>query len=89
MTKTYGEYLAELDDLLVDTRGEALTPGAALNLSNLARRAVMSARAELLDHIGRPANVHIGRPANVRVMDLRTADKYFSSMIVKQTPSED
>ena len=67
MTKTYTEYLAEIDEMLVDTRGEALTPGAALNLSILARRAVMAARAELLDTMG--------RPANVRVMDLRTAEE--------------
>ena len=61
--KTYTEYLAELDDLLVEQRGQAMTTEVSLTLAILAGRAVMAARAELLDNIG--------RPANVRVMNLR------------------
>ena len=65
--KTYTDYLAELDDLLVEQRGQTLTTEVSLALAILAGRAVMAARAELLDTIG--------RPANVRVMDLRTAEE--------------
>jgi len=48
-SKTYPEYLIELDNLLVDMRGQVLTNQAALTLSVLAGRAVIAARAELLD----------------------------------------
>lgn len=56
MTKTYPEYLIELDNLLVDTNGRVLTEEVSLALAVLAGRAVMAARAELRDNIGRPAD---------------------------------
>ena len=48
-SKTRTEYLAELDDLLVDMRGRVLTTEVSLTLAILAGRAVIAARAELLD----------------------------------------
>tara|TARA_R110002050_G_scaffold103283_1_gene212300 strand:+ start:261 stop:470 length:210 start_codon:yes stop_codon:yes gene_type:complete len=49
MSKTHAEYLAELDNLLVDMRGRVLTTEVSLTLAILAGRAVIAARAELLD----------------------------------------
>lgn len=66
-TKTHADYLAELDDLLVKLSGQVLTTKDSFTIAILANFAVTASRDELLDGIG--------RRANVAVMDLRTDEE--------------
>jgi hypothetical protein len=88
MTKTYTDYIAELDDLLVDTRGQVMTTEVALSITVLTGRAVIAARAELLDHIGQPANGEdIDRTADIscpRTAEMVAEQNYERYMTVRE-----